>query len=290
MNCPICHNKTASYICRSCGTDISCLLTVYPTLSPCKKKPATARLSGEKKPTPVPQPPKMDTKRRQIISVLLAVVVIMVIVIIALVCNSGNGKPSADRLYLELIEDYEQRYGELSYPTQEEMDASDGAIWCCNPRGLCYADLYDFNDDGSDELLLAYNFDSQGLIIESYNVEVWSYNNGRISCVYESAPFVEGIDGMELLYGEINGQRCIAECNRGTDWNISFAVFNGNRFVSKLQPEYAISGDLVYEILYSREGFIDFYKSDDGVNFVSLVNSDYSNLSSCISDVKRSLS
>lgn len=90
-----------------------------------------------------------------------------------------------------------QEYMELTDGTVGEernyANSEQGAKWCV---GLNLVDMVDFDQDGVDELVLAYydhisypvNDAMSQSMLEAYSVEIWQYRDGEIECIYEGAP------------------------------------------------------------------------------------------------------
>lgn len=284
MKCPNCQNKTESYICPECGFDFSLWYAGYPTLSYIKNVEPRVNLSAVK--PEIPKSPKKHFK-----PALAAVFASLLAVFIFIIFSSGNSHGSDDeirnKLYLNLIEDYESKYGALSFPTEAEMLASDGKIWTQNARGLCYTKLLDFNNDGCEELLLAYYYDEEGLATPlSYTVEVWAYTGGNIFCAYRSSAFLAGVEGISAVYGEMNGVNYVLQCNTETAWNIFFYRFNGESFVL----DHVIDGPSL-DFIDENFGFVYSVENRHGLSYISFILGDCDNiLSNSISRVKNQLS
>lgn len=91
--------------------------------------------------------------------------------------------------------------GEERNYANSEQDAK----WCV---GLNLVDLVDFDQDGVDELVLAYydhisypvNDAMSQSMLEAYSVEIWQYRDGEIECIYEGAPVSSNGGIMWLQY------------------------------------------------------------------------------------------
>ena len=258
--------------------------TPYPTLSYINNVEPRVNPSAVK-----PEIPKSTKKRfKPVLAAAFVALLVVFICIILCGCNShSNDDETRNKLYLSLIEDYESKYGALSFPTDEERRASDGKIWAKNARGLCYTKLLDFNNDGCEELLLAYYYDEEGLATPlSYTVEVWTYTEENIFCAYRSSAFLTGAEGLSVVYGEMNGVNYILQCNTETDWNISFYRFNGEDFVLD-----HVVDDPSMDFIYENFGLADYVENQHGLSYISLLSGDNDNvLSNSISRVKKQLS
>lgn len=92
--------------------------------------------------------------------------------ILALIVLPLNGCTSAEKsakqAYREICDELIEQYGECSPKESIEDNVARRYL-----DGLCYAELIDFDLDGKEELLVAYESDG------SYTVEIVSYQNGQ---------------------------------------------------------------------------------------------------------------
>lgn len=120
--------------------------------------------------------------------------------------KEGNTKDSTSA-YRNLIQSYEKKYGEAQLNEQKQF-------W----TGLCYAKLLDFNNDGINELILAYQTEKYNKDKVQYHVELWKYDGksakrvtSRISWSGNNIPYFGGLgickyNGKYLL--ELTGNAC----------------------------------------------------------------------------------
>lgn len=75
--------------------------------------------------------------------------------------------------YAKVVEDYEAQYGPMQPSALEDTTLG--------MTGLCYLDLLDLNQDGTDELVLAYGWREQqdGYTIKKHASEIWSLRDGE---------------------------------------------------------------------------------------------------------------
>lgn len=83
--------------------------------------------------------------------------------------SDENDAPTA---YRNLIEKYETEYGSANLNEQEQF-------W----TGLCFAKLLDFNGDGVDELILAYQTEPSNIDNVEYTVELWEFDGTSVERV-----------------------------------------------------------------------------------------------------------
>ena len=120
--------------------------------------------------------------------------------------KEGNTKDPTSA-YRNLIQSYETKYGEAQLNEQKQF-------W----TGLCYAKLLDFNNDGINELILAYQTEKYNKDKVQYHVELWKYDGksakrvtSRISWSGNNIPYFGGLgickyNGKYLL--ELTGNAC----------------------------------------------------------------------------------
>lgn len=120
--------------------------------------------------------------------------------------KEGNTKDPTSA-YRNLIQSYEKKYGEAQLNEQKQF-------W----TGLCYAKLLDFNNDGINELILAYQTEKYNKDKVQYHVELWKYDGksakrvtSRISWSGNNIPYFGGLgickyNGKYLL--ELTGNAC----------------------------------------------------------------------------------
>ncbi len=91
------------------------------------------------------------------------------------------------QLYYEKIQDLEQKYGEVDIAEDEDLAIE-------YYTGVCYADLTDFDQDGEDELLVAYypgkNTDTEDWKSINYNVEIWDAKDSELTEIYSGDGYV----------------------------------------------------------------------------------------------------
>lgn len=79
--------------------------------------------------------------------------------------ETESDENDASTAYRNLIEKYETEYGSASLNEEEQF-------W----TGLCFAKLLDFNGDGVNELILAYQTEPSNVDNVKYTVELWEFD------------------------------------------------------------------------------------------------------------------
>lgn len=108
--------------------------------------------------------------------------------------DGTTARQSAYSLFLAYVRELQAQYGEA-----EMVDWTDGLSAL---TGTAVVQLVDFEDDGMEELVVAYC--DGGLSDASsgpaYQIEVWRYEGGSIECVYEGEPY-SGTESIILYRG-----------------------------------------------------------------------------------------
>lgn len=137
--------------------------------------------------------------------------------------------------YYDLIEKYEKKYGALK--RDKEFDYL--------LYGLCYAELVDFNNDGMQELVLAYGKKNQNLV--NYQYEVWTYSKGEVVQAGVETPVCYDGNTCNIEISEFNGQKYMI--SGGGDLSVQYKVykFDGQAMKKTIEFRSAFNdGDTKY--------------------------------------------
>ena len=163
--------------------------------------------------------------------------------------KEGNTKDPTSA-YRNLIQSYEKKYGEAQLNEQKQF-------W----TGLCYAKLLDFNNDGINELILAYQTEKYNKDKVQYHVELWKYDGksakrvtSRISWSGNNMPYFGGLgickyNGKYLL--ELTGNACGDNYYYGTKKDGSVGLVN--KFIWKgdaMEGDWYMDGKKVSGNMY----------------------------------------
>ncbi len=88
------------------------------------------------------------------------------------------------REYYNLCIEYQEKYGEASWPVTGHWRYM---------HGLCLVRCIDFDVDGTDELLLCYALNDAPEGREDYVCEIWGWSDGHINCLLKISDFDAGI-------------------------------------------------------------------------------------------------
>ena len=163
--------------------------------------------------------------------------------------KEGNTKDPTSA-YRNLIQSYEKKYGEAQLNEQKQF-------W----TGLCYAKLLDFNNDGINELILAYQTEKYNKDKVQYHVELWKYDGksakrvtSRISWSGNNIPYFGGLgickyNGKYLL--ELTGNACWDNYYYGTQKDGSVGIVH--KFIWKgdaMEGDWYMDGKKVSGNIY----------------------------------------
>ena len=167
-------------------------------------------------------------------------------------------KELAYSMYYKQCEEYQKVHGVVSYV---KKSAFEGYL-----TGLCYVQLVDFNDDGLEELLLAYYDQSsknrslhEGMG-DCFVVEVWAYLNDHVEKVYSGEPFGTNGGGAIVRLTTVDGVRYLME---GGQYRSNLYGYNGSDFSclrslemsgSNANPVYSLDGKTISADEYRSVG------------------------------------
>lgn len=147
--------------------------------------------------------------------------------------DARTDEQKAADLYLAKCREYIDKYGKATLTHYDYVDLA---------SGLAVARLMDFDGDGTDELLLAYDtvpapsgssFDYGSDQKSAYKVEVWAYKDGKISKVYDEPDTVLSADDGSLFVqiSTLDGtETCVSTRTQDSDENTSSDVFRNYAF------------------------------------------------------------
>lgn len=147
--------------------------------------------------------------------------------------DARTDEQKAADLYLAKCREYIDKYGKATLTHYDYVDLA---------SGLAVARLMDFDGDGTDELLLAYDtvpapsgssfsYDSDQK--SAYKVEVWAYKDGKISKVYDEPDTVRSADDGSLFVqiSTLDGtETCVSTRTQDSDENTFSDVFRNYAF------------------------------------------------------------
>ena len=147
--------------------------------------------------------------------------------------DARTDEQKAADLYLAKCREYIDKYGKATLTHYDCVDLA---------SGLAVARLMDFDGDGTDELLLAYDtvpapsgssFDYDSNQKSAYKVEVWAYKDGKSSKVYDEPDTVLSADDGSLFVQicTLDGtEACVSTRTQDYDENTFSDVFRNYAF------------------------------------------------------------
>lgn len=178
--------------------------------------------------------------------VLFVLAIIIFIIAFSHTINSQNKK--IDQFYADagkVCTDYITEYGLVKY---ESLDRDTYGKNMSKMTGLCYVRQMDFDNDGSDELMLCYHDKN------IYTLEVWSYIGKEFSKVYgkEANRTEEDTDGSWIGLYHKNNKYYICQSNIDDPENVTLYALRGDSFEKSSECKYDYKDNI-----YSIKGKID---------------------------------
>lgn len=141
---------------------------------------------------------------------------------------------SSDKVYSKTIKNLINKYG--------EPHISENTV-----LGVCCVELIDFNKDGKNELVVAYNYDSEE-VEDRYalNYKIYAVVNNKVKCVKKGLAGVStGLDDRYGLFFINTKSGVIFETiNNALDaFYYTTYSFNGSKFKKKDDYTHALNGD-----------------------------------------------
>ena len=132
--------------------------------------------------------------------------------------------------YADVVRQYEGNYGKLTFVK------SDGSEYYI---GVFLAKLIDFDQDGSDELLIGYSTPLKGIeqFMPEPKLDVWTMKNGVPVQAYAGAVVHHGDIGSHCAYVDLDGKYCLCNGYSGYDIELSLLSFENGSFTEYLTLE-----------------------------------------------------
>lgn len=147
--------------------------------------------------------------------------------------DSGITVPNT---YLDVINMYEKEYGELRFFGDEEFNELREElwpnVWTNSMQGVCYADLFDFDEDEDYELVIAYfRGEENTQSPEDYRIEIWGHRGDSVSCLYMGGAYIVGVEGAAIAYGYTDYGPILLTRNGSDDLMVCYKKLVGDKFV-----------------------------------------------------------
>ena len=136
--------------------------------------------------------------------------------------SSGDAQ-SLKAAYAPIVHTYESKYGPLEFTTINDYDYY---------TGVFLVRLIDFNQDGSDDLLIGYSTRVEGLqeFITAPKFDVWTMWNGNPVQAYEGAIVHHGDIGSHCAYTNLDGQWFLISGSTGFATDLHLMVLHNAEF------------------------------------------------------------
>ncbi len=155
--------------------------------------------------------------------------------------------------YGDIVSQYEEKYGELQFYEQ---------TYGTNYTGVFLLRLVDFDQDGTDELVIGYAVPyPQGIEYCAWPaLDVWTMENGTPVCVYEGAYVQQSDIGRHCLYTEWNGNFYLVTGWSGSNVELNLLKLENGTFVTDttLKSAEIMSGAYVTGM--------EYYLNDEAVD------------------------
>ncbi|MBO5610767.1 MAG: zinc-ribbon domain-containing protein [Eubacterium sp.] len=170
--------------------------------------------------------------------------------------------------YGAVVLDEINKYGELSFEDTDMYSDS---------KGVCYLNLIDLDQDGTDELITAH-YDENNNAYLGYELEIWTCQNGESKCIYSGDAFANGPENVDIRFIETNGKKCMIlregashvfdlYCIENGEWTLYDTVNEYDELEFESDENYLLKGErcpvIVYEMLnnFGDDTKIESWKS-----------------------------
>ena len=125
--------------------------------------------------------------------------------------------------FAEIVEQYEEKYGQLQFYPQS---------YVTNYTGVFLLDLVDFDQDGTQELVIGYSVPHpQGIQNCAWPaLDVWKLEDGSPVCVYEECYVQQSDIGRHCLYTSVDGVWYLVTGWSGSDQDLELLKLQGDGF------------------------------------------------------------
>lgn len=124
--------------------------------------------------------------------------------------------------YSQLLSEYTASYGNctVAYPNAYETYLT----------GLCFAKLIDFNQDGAEELLVAYYDPARHNGMWIHDVEVWTYQDGELLQVFGEVSMTNGDVSGYIMLTDIDNHLYLSSGTLGAPSEVYLWEYTGEQF------------------------------------------------------------
>ena len=156
--------------------------------------------------------------------------------------HTGSGPSSNTAAYADIIRKYDKKYGPLTF------DEDDGIY-----LGVFLAKLIDFDQDGTDELLIGYSEPIEDIsTVPAPKLDVWTMENGLPVQAYKGARVMHGDIGSHCAYCNLNGTYYLCTGTAGYALDLALLSLENGSFTQALtlqadraESNYTINGAVI---------------------------------------------
>ncbi len=123
--------------------------------------------------------------------------------------------------YYQLILEYQEKYGECELIE----DGYESYL-----KGLCFAKLLDFNQDGDEELIIAYFDPARAEAFYDHELEIWDYLDGELRQVYSDRTMIGSQICSNVGIANFDGQYAILAGRTGMPKRIFVWEYTSSQF------------------------------------------------------------
>ncbi|MGN1421146.1 MAG: hypothetical protein ACI4XC_06505 [Eubacterium sp.] len=194
---------------------------------------------------------EMPLLKKRIMKISIAALVLAVLLIFIIsVAHSIASHNRANETFREdagkVCTEYIKEFGSVKWEALDETLYGENKA---RLTGLCYARRMDFDNDGSDELMLCYNNKNV------YYLEVWGYSHKKFIQFYsqEANSTENDTDGVWVGFYHKNNKYYICKSEKNTANSVTLYALHGDRFKAESKKwDYDYENDI-----YSRNGKIN---------------------------------
>ena len=165
---------------------------------------------------------------------------------------SEDEKQTLKTAYADIIRKYDKKYGPLTF------DEDDGIY-----LGVFLAKLIDFDQDGTDELLIGYSEPIEDIsTVPAPKLDVWTMENGLPVQAYKGARVMHGDIGSHCAYCNLNGTYYLCTGTAGYALNLALLSLENGSFTQALtlQADRAESNYTINGAVFDQDEWNEHYQ------------------------------
>ena len=165
---------------------------------------------------------------------------------------SEDEKQTLKTAYADIIRKYEKKYGPLTF------DEDDGIY-----LGVFLAKLIDFDQDGTDELLIGYSEPIEDIsTVPAPKLDVWTMENGLPVQAYKGARVMHGDIGSHCAYCNLNGTYYLCTGTAGYALDLALLSLENGSFTQALtlQADRAESNYTINGAVFDQDEWNEHYQ------------------------------